>query len=244
MGRMHGPLALGLVILMITVGTTFSACVSVPTRPGFPLPTTGGGNICAGVNADSLILHGKLADGIAEVWANDDTAIYWPAGYRATFDPSLVIVDGDGVTRGREGEEMAGTDPWHGQLICPQYSIVGDVFGPLIVTITLPNPPLPTPEGSRPCPEVMAELVESLPLLRADLNAMVGGATDDETRGKLATDAAHARDALNRHADCYEQTTLDLWAANLDYLASPHHTGFTHAGAAERLDVLQGAPLR
>ena len=51
MGRMHGPLALGLVILMITVGTTFSACVSVPTRPGFPLPTTGGGNICAGVNA-------------------------------------------------------------------------------------------------------------------------------------------------------------------------------------------------
>src|SRR5947199_264222 len=100
----------------IVLAIALSACTSAPSAaPGYSLPTSVGEG-CRGVGVDSLILHGKLVTGAAEVWANDRIPIQWPAGYEARFDPLLVIVDAQGTVRGREGEEMVTADPWHGQV--------------------------------------------------------------------------------------------------------------------------------
>ncbi len=227
----------------VALAIALSACTATPSEaPGYPLPTSVG-DTCAGVGIDSLILHGKLVAGAAEIWANDNIAIQWPAGYRARFDPALVIVDAQGIVRGREGEEMATVDPWHGQIVCPYNSIVAGDLGPLVVAIYLPFPPLPTPEGSRPCSAVSADLTSGLSILEADLAAMVGGATDGATRNQLATDGGRTLNELDRHPDCYSDATLAVWRADLDYLAHPWLPIFTHVKAIHDLDELQRTPL-
>jgi hypothetical protein len=176
------------IVRVMVLVVALSACTaSTAVAPGYPLPTSAGDG-CRGVGVDSLILHGKLVAGTAEVWANDNIQIEWPPGYQARFDPSLLIVDAQGAVRGREGEEMATVDPWHGQLLCAYHQIAGDTYGPLRVTVYLPNPPLPTPEGARPCSAVTADLTAALGILERDVAAMVGGATDGATRNQLSTD--------------------------------------------------------
>jgi hypothetical protein len=220
-----------------------SACTAAASvAPGYSLPTSVGEG-CRGVGVDSLILHGKLVDGAAEVWANDHTPIQWPAGYEARFDPLLVIVDAQDTVRGREGEEMVTVDPWHGQVVCPYDRQDGDAVGSLLVAVSLPNPPLPTPEGSRPCSAVRAELTAALPILGTDLAAMVGGATDGATRNQLASDAYRTLEELDRHPDCYAEATMTVWRADLDYLGHPWLPSFTRVKASAHLDELLKTPF-
>lgn len=242
--RIAGNPTLAWITRTIALAIVLAACTSTPSDdPGYPLPTANGGFTCFGVPVASLILHGKLVSGTAEVWANDDVPIRWPPGYRARFDPSLVIVDATGTVRGREGEEMMTADPWHGQLVCPEHQNVAGESGALIVSIGLLNPPPPTPEGSRPCSAVIADLTSALPILRTDLAAMVGGATDGATRNQLSNDGARTLDLLERHSDCYPDARLTVWRADLEYLAHAWLPNFTHVEASRRLDELQRTPL-
>lgn len=228
--------------LIGSMAVVLAACTSTPSPPAYPLPTSPGDS-CAGVGVASLILHGRLVDGVAQVWANDDIAIRWPIGYRARFEPTLVVVDARGVIRGREGEEMATAEPWHGQYVCPEHSPSDVGFGPLVVTIYLLSPPPPTPEGSRPCSAVTADLRAALATLRADAEAMVGGATDGATRNRLASDASQTLDELNRHPDCYPAARLAVWQADLGYLSEPWRPNFRRVDALQRVTELEGTPL-
>jgi hypothetical protein len=209
---------------------------------GYPLPTSAGDG-CRGVGVDSLILHGKLVGSAADVWANDDVAIEWPAGYKAQFAPSLVVVDRQGTVRGREGDEMATLDPWHGQIVCPYRQIVGDAFGPIVVAVILPDPPLPTPEGSRPCSAIVADVTLSLAILRADVAAMVGGATDAASRNQLGNDAGRTLNELNAHPDCSSPAALATWRVDLGYLQAPWVPNFSRSKAFENLNELVVTPL-
>lgn len=105
--------------LFLIVGV-LGACTHAPR---YAVPTDSARITCQGGAIDSnsgihLVLHGRLEGDIARTWVNDSTEVVWPGGYEARFEPSLVIYDSNGVVRGREGEDMAASVPWHGQPIC------------------------------------------------------------------------------------------------------------------------------
>ena len=62
----------------------------------------------------ALILHGRLQDGVAILWANNATNVFWPQGYVARLEPGLIVYDAAGIVRGREGRsggEVTPVDP-------------------------------------------------------------------------------------------------------------------------------------
>ena len=75
-----------------------------PAPPATPPP-------CAGVGLDA-ILHGDPADP-AITWLEDRVSgarseVTWPVGFRARFEPKLVIVDLTGQVVHREGDAIDG----------------------------------------------------------------------------------------------------------------------------------------
>ena len=117
---------------------------ATPTAPGpvsYALPDGLVGNTCAGVGTGPLILHGRLVDGVAEAWAGDAITIRWPSGYVARFEPDLIVLDADGVVRGREGEDMTADAPWHDQLVCPFAQVdANGGLGALAIDVFPPSP--------------------------------------------------------------------------------------------------------
>lgn len=121
------------------IAILLAACVPVPTTtpsgtpttptepPGYALPRiddflerTG---VCAGYATHPLVLRGRLEDGVAQVWAEPargKAPIFWPRGFRALFDPDLVIVDQGGNVVAREGQDL--TVNFSGLSACPMHN--------------------------------------------------------------------------------------------------------------------------
>lgn len=100
-----------------------AACGCTSQSPAYPVASFWLGITCQGGAVAPqpglhLVLHGAMDSGSARTWVGDSTVVKWPAGYVARFEPSLVIYDASGVIRGREGEDLAATSPWHGQTVC------------------------------------------------------------------------------------------------------------------------------
>jgi hypothetical protein len=77
--------------------------------------------ICAGVGMSPLTLRGALVNDQAGVWAETrgpNVEVLWPRGYRARFEPELVIVNPAGMEIARDGADMS-VGAWPGLLICP-----------------------------------------------------------------------------------------------------------------------------
>src|SRR4029077_1153950 len=95
-------LVLGTLLLSGT-GPTAGLSDAPPTAPptalaGYVLPTIAPAQevnwVCAGVGLSPLFLEGRLENRVADVWAGTPThriPVRWPAGYRARFEPDLVI---------------------------------------------------------------------------------------------------------------------------------------------------------
>jgi len=95
--------------LLVVLG---QACGRI-TPLTFHLPTdpTWNGKSCLGTGLNA-VLHGSQADSRL-AWANDAVAgvrfnLVWPAGYTATFDPKLEVLDPGGTVVGREGYQVIG----------------------------------------------------------------------------------------------------------------------------------------
>jgi hypothetical protein len=85
-------------------------------------------NACGGTATPSLILHGSLTSGVARAWAADksdrESAVYWPPGYVARFDPGLMVLDVGGAVRAREGDDLIAVAASRGLFVCPSAGIV------------------------------------------------------------------------------------------------------------------------
>jgi hypothetical protein len=104
----------------MTLALILAACASPVT---YPLPSRDPAiNACAGVNTPSLVLHGSLSSGVARVWASDvagrESAVYWPPGYAARFDPGLVVLDAGGAARTGEGDDLIAIAASRGLSVC------------------------------------------------------------------------------------------------------------------------------
>jgi hypothetical protein len=119
--------------------TSISTSTSSETA-GFLLPTIPAAletnPTCAGVGMSPLTLRGALINEQASVWAETqgpNVAVLWPRGYRARFEPALVIVNPVGMEVARDGADMS-VGVWPGLLLCP----IAD--GPDLVVYMLPMP--------------------------------------------------------------------------------------------------------
>ena len=122
--------------ILLVLAAVVAACS--PMSSAYPVATDSAKVTCQGgpLALDSgfhLVLHGRLDGGTATTWVNDATRVLWPSGYQARFEPTVVVYDGNGIVRGREGEDMAATVPWHAQPVCMNRDLDG-----LSVTLVWP----------------------------------------------------------------------------------------------------------
>jgi hypothetical protein len=100
------------------VTTPPSVSPDLPDARGLPLPTSAWWSasqptppVCAGVGLDA-ILHGDPGDP-SITWITDRGQggrrdATWPPGFRARFEPSLVVVDGSNAVVAHEGDGIDG----------------------------------------------------------------------------------------------------------------------------------------
>jgi hypothetical protein len=110
--------ATGRCLAPLLLASLIAACHATT---GYPLPTREPSiTACGGVGMTSLVLHGSLVNGAPRLWTNaDETTILWPPGYVARFEPALVVVDGGGTVRAREGDDLLTTGAVDGLFACP-----------------------------------------------------------------------------------------------------------------------------
>jgi len=122
-----GVLLFGTVLFRGTGPTAEPSVASPSPLAGYVLPSIAPALevdwVCAGVGLSPLFLEGQLEGGVAEVWAGTPThriPLRWPAGYRARFEPGLVIINRDGIVVAHGGDNMdTGVPPWPGLYVCP-----------------------------------------------------------------------------------------------------------------------------
>jgi hypothetical protein len=124
----------GLVLVALVVGcggvpqptsSAVTASASLAAVEGYLLPALPAAleanPICAGVGLSPLTLRGALVEDAASVWAETvgpNLPVLWPRGYRARFEPDLIVVNSKGDEVARGGTDMSGgTLP--GVLLCP-----------------------------------------------------------------------------------------------------------------------------
>jgi hypothetical protein len=116
----------------LIAGAVVLAAIWIATRPRLPmtyaLATVDPRNSCLGIGSGALVLHGRVENEVVTTWANDHLHVYWPSGYSARFEPDLIVIDRTGAVRGREGDDMAATYPWHDLYVCNQSSGFVDVW--------------------------------------------------------------------------------------------------------------------
>lgn len=116
--------------------------VSYPVVEGYDLPRIPSPYEedwnCTGFGIDPLTLHGELIDGIAVVQAAGPTpfTIFWPRGYKARFEPDLVILNKVGVQVAQEGTDL--NLDWHWAYVCP-FMLDGSVVVYILPNLT-PSP--------------------------------------------------------------------------------------------------------
>jgi len=124
-------------LLLTRTGPTAEPTVASPSPlAGYVLPSIAPALevdwTCAGVGVSPLFLEGQLEGGVAAVWAGTAThriPLRWPAGYRARFEPGLVIVNRDGMVVAHGGDNMdTGVPPWPGLYVCPHGTDVPSGF--------------------------------------------------------------------------------------------------------------------
>lgn len=118
---------LGVVVL---VAACAGGIVGVPSVPASPIASLAPGEVplptfqamvdgvpvaCGGTGYESEVrIHGSASDPALSwviFWDGHREDLLWPAGFRARFDPSLVVLDGADHVVAREGERVTGGCP-------------------------------------------------------------------------------------------------------------------------------------